>query len=301
MSLLDINNLDALSPEQKAQFEGLLTQYPHLDPKADRELNTPTKLQADELDYSSFLPDKDPPRAVVAPVKHEIPKLAVNPKDSFLQEVGREEKEREEQQKREKEQIRPMTNGVSFNPTGKVHPILQKMRATVGLSLAASALPKIELAGCIYTLRQLDRAGLVGALSLASSSSLIDQNLYSSNLEVAILAYAIVEIDNVPAEIIFEAPERIDDRLQSPEDRHTFSATHLFVELLHSKNELIDALSTFYQQEFPNVNVLASASTKFICPEADCLQSRIAEVDSGWYCPIHGQKMVKEVDLPNPS
>ena len=53
MSLLDINNLDSLTPEQRAQFEGLLSQYPHLDSrlKDSRELNTPSKLASDEMDY----------------------------------------------------------------------------------------------------------------------------------------------------------------------------------------------------------------------------------------------------------
>lgn len=296
MSLLDINNIDALTPEQRAQFEGLLAQYPHLDSrlKDSRELNTPTKLASDELDYSSFLPPQEPTTAPSQQEKSNVPTINIDPKSKFLQQMGVEEHP-------EHEEIPPASEK-TFSPIGKIHPILQKMRMALGLPLSPTEFPKIEIAGCQYAMHQIDRVSIVNALSLTSASSASNPALYDGNLEVAILAYAIREIDRVPVEVIFDSPEKtLEGRTLSQDERHAHAADLLFLELQHSKGGLIDALSTFYQQEFPELSLLGNSLAKFICPVANCLKTRLDDVGAVCYCTAHGVQMVKEGDLPNPS
>ena len=202
----------------------------------------------------------------------------------------------------EQQAQQPDSSEVHFSPVGKVHPILQKMRVAIGLPLSPTEFPKIELAGCKYSMKQIDRVSIVNALSVASASSASNPALYDGNLEVAIIAYAIMEIDGVPIEVIFDSPEKADGgRTLSQDDRHAHAADLLFLELQHSKGGLVDALSTFYQQEFPELSLLGAALEKFVCPVANCLKTRLDAVGAVCYCTAHGAQMVREGDLPNPS
>jgi hypothetical protein len=79
------------------------------------------------------------------------------------------------------------------------------------------------------------------------------------------------------------------------------AAEAFYTEIMKSPNELTETLSTYYQQNFPLLNLFGEGKAKFVCPEADCLQSRIDDQDAVCYCPIHGEKMTREDSLPNPS
>lgn len=328
MAMIDITKLDKLTPEQRDQFNNLLAQFPHLDSKMDtsRELNTPTKRELDaipqprsfteELDYSSFLVP-DVPMETGSYKKNEMPSIKVNPEESFLKSFDKEEQKVEaskEQQKDVREQVKKTAESLgikpeiaSFSPEGKTHPILQKMRASVGLR--SVQLPKVaDVGGCKYGMRALDRQGLVNA-SVLTRETTNQVSLYETNLEVAILSFSIVEIDGAPLRDIFSIPEQDmvldqDGKSRLVEisrmDRDERAARFFYIELLKSPNELTEALSIYYQQEFPALELIGRERAKFMCPVENCLQVRIAEKGTVCYCSEHGEQMAQEGDLPNP-
>lgn len=328
MPMLDIKNLDKLSPEQRSQFNALLEQFPHLDSKMEtaRELNTPTVQEekthfieppsqlSDELDYSNFMipqPDVNPQSN-----KDLLPKLKINPLDSSFSSLEQEsEKPIPQQQTREAEAARreqqnqqriksAIASGqrpeiASFSTEGKAHPVLQKMRATVGLRSIQKPVV-INLGGCNYSMRPLDRAAIANATVLAMTTT-PNPMLYETNLENAIIAFSVVEIDGVPLYDVFSIPTEADKETLTQLQREEKAAEAFYIELMRSPNELVEALGVFYQQEFPPLTLLGEGRAKFLCPAPNCLQSRIAEYDSVCYCPVHGEKMAREDLIPNPS
>jgi len=331
MTMMDITNLDKLTPEQKNQFNALLDQFPHLGSKMDtsRELNTPTKLEeskyiqppqamAEEMDYSSFLPNQeDTPR--VAPKRDTIPTMKVNEATSPFRSFEQEEEVRkptreEEEQKQQLRQQQKIQAAVAagqpleiakFSTEGKAHPVLQKMRATVGLRSVREPVV-VDLGGCRYSMRPLDRSHVTQATMLAATTT-SNSMLYQTNLEVAIVAYSVVAIDNAPIVDIFSIAHEefvAEENRNVPMNhlrREEKAAEALYMELLRSPNELVEGLGIYYQQEFPPLNLIGTGKAKFLCPAPQCLQSRIADAELDCFCPVHGEKMAREDMIPNPS
>jgi hypothetical protein len=327
--MIDLKNLDKLSPEQRNQFNALLEQFPHLDSKmqTSRELNTPSKseVDGDEIDYSNFtLPSSDVKTSGSTNNRDLLPKLKVNPEESLFTSSLSSEDDDEDivaphskeaaERKKEQERARRVQVAVkagqpyevaSFNPEGKAHPVLQKLRATVGLRSVQKPVV-CNVGGCNYSMRPLDRANIANATVLALTTT-TNQLLYESNLESAIIAYSVVAIDDVPLMDIFSIPKSdIFAGDQTPTELTTLqreekAANAFYMELLRSPNELVEALGVYYQQEFPPLTLLSNGKSKFLCPEANCLQARIADYDAVCYCPAHGVQMAREDLLPNPS
>lgn len=329
--MIDIKNLDSLTPEQRDQFNNLLSQFPHLDSKMDssRELNTPTKRemqgggeptsrqprtpQSEEMDYSSFIlpndeePSRDDRLRQDGPYRrNEMPSIRVNPEESFLTSFDKEKKETsEENKKQQQEMLRKVAeeSGIppeiaTFKADGKVHPVLQKFRATLGMRSSQPPLV-FELGGSRYGMRALDRQGVVSATTLAATQG--TPLSYEHNLEVSIVAFSVMTLDGVPLYDVFSIPARDDSGREVPKlQREEMAATSFYLELLKSPNELVEALGTFYLQEFPPLTLLNKDSAKYMCPEANCLQTRIAERGSRCYCPVHGTLMAQDDMLPNP-
>ena len=330
MTMIDITNLDKLTPEQKNQFTALLDQFPHLGSimESARELNTPSKMEdttkyiqppmemAEEMDYSSFLPSSDDVKST--PNRDSIPTMKVNYETSPFRSLEQPEEQKpltkaEEEVRKDQRQKQRVQAAVAagqpleiakFSPTGKTHPVLQKLRATVGLRSVREPVV-VNLGGCNYSLRPLDRSHITQATMLAATTT-SNSLLYQTNLEVAIVAYSVVAIDGVPTVDIFSIPmeEYVPEEERSTPmnelRREEKAAEALYAELLSSPNELVEGLGIYYQQEFPPLNLMGSGKAKFLCPAPQCLQSRITDSDADCFCPVHGEKMAREDQLPNP-
>lgn len=315
--MIDLKNLDKLTPDQRTHFNALLDQFPHLKSKAGDKLNTPTKQELDpdddfsyggiatmpeaseeEIDYTTFqLPKTEP----VKRDPKDFPSIKVgegvgNSPLSFDQPIVKEEG---------KVEVKPLVappveKSPNFSTEGKIHPVLLKMRAALGSR--ASQLPvEVEIGGCTYGLQALDREGVANATSLAMSNT-TNQTLYDANLEASIIAFGLVTIDKVPLIDLFKIPDTYaDGKIILLKQRKIMACEYMFIELLASPNELVETLGIYYMQHFPVLSLLDDRKGKFMCPVANCLQFRIADKESDNYCPVHGDKMTEEDDLPNPS
>lgn len=337
MSMIDIKNLDKLNPQQRAQFDALLDQFPHLNSKMEtsRQLNTPTVLEeenkksfvqpptqiTEELDYSNFMTSDA--NSSIPRTKEVMPTLKINPDDPSSmfksleedvedkpKEFTAEEKKQIEEEKKENRVRAAVAAGqepevAKFSEKGKVHPILQKLRATVGLRSVQEPVV-VSLGGCNYSMRPLDRSNIAQATVLAATTT-TNQLIYETNLEAAIIAFSVVAVDQVPLTEIFDIPKNeVLDEGQPPTEltylqREERAARAFYIELLQSPNELVEGLGVYYQQEFPPLNLIGAGKAKFLCPAPSCLQSRIADMKSECFCPIHGEKMAREDLIPNPS
>ena len=322
MAMLDIKNLEKLTTEQRAQFDALLSQFPHLNSKMEtsRELNTPSKFEQEkipqplavdnEIDYSTFMPE--PTERTIK--KEEFPNLKINPDDASFASLSHEveirkptpEELAKKEQVRKQQQVKAaIAAGQSpeiagFNTEGKAHPVLQKLRATVGLRSMQEPVV-VDIGGCRYSMRPLDRRAITNATVFAMSMT-HNPIMYETNLETAIIAYSVVAIDNVPLTDVFSIPTAdLENTSYTQLRREEMAAEALYTELLKSPNELIETLGTYYQQEFPVLNLIGAGKAKYLCPAAQCLQSRIADLDATCYCPVHGGKMAREDQIPNPS
>ncbi len=316
MSMIDIKNLEHLTPEQKKQYSELLENFPHLNSKMDSSRNLDTPLaneirassnSTDEIDYDLYtnINSEINPNKRSVPV--DSPEIKIDEKSNFFSSFEPEVAESTNKMKAEVEKKRiqsAIKSGqpeavAKFNPEGKVHPILKKMRATLGMRVGHDE-RTLDLGGCKYSMRVLDRARLTQATVLAISMT-SNPDIYESNLETAIVAFSIVSIDKVPTADIFSIPyEDSDSKTLTSLQRNERAAHALYIELLSSPNELVENLSIFYQQEFPNLNLLGAGRSRYLCPMPNCLQSRIAEVNGDCFCPVHGEKMAAEDALPNP-
>lgn len=312
MSMIDLNNLDKLTPQQREQFNELLNQFPHLEPKLkpSRELNTPSKqelieqgiVDENEIDYADFLaPTGEPERREVS--KKEIPKMQIDPQRSFMssfEEEKEEDKKPKERRKKERKELERAEEPV-FDIEGKPHPILAKLRATVGLGRKDIA--TLNLGGCSYSIRALDRKLITQATSFAGMYA-GDAVLYTTAIEESILAHSIYSIDGVPLPEIFQIPKtKKENNKMVPMlqyEREIEAAKKMFFELRSLPNEIVENLSVFYQQEFPPMQIMDKNKVRFLCPEAGCMQSRIEGITEICYCPKHGTQMVQETSLPNP-
>jgi hypothetical protein len=317
--MIDLKNLDKLTPEQRTHFDALLEQFPHIKSKAGDKLNTPTKQELDpnddlsyggisspmpegikheeEIDYSSFQVPKAEP---VERNPEDFSTIKVNEKSSLSLDQPPIVKEED------KVEVKPLVappveeKAPNFSTEGKIHPVLLKMRAALG-SRTGQLPVEVEIGGCIYGLQALDREAVANAISLAMSNT-TNQTLYDANLETSIIASSIATIDKVPLIDLFSIPEKYEDgKIILNKQRKIMAAQYMFIELLASPNELVETLGIYYQQHFPALSLLEGHLGKFMCPVANCLQFRIADKGSDNYCPAHGDKMTEEDDLPNPS
>lgn len=303
MGMIDLENFDKLPPEMQEQFAELLKQHPHLDSKLKspaHELNTPTKLEnasddENELDYSNIPVNAEP---TPTNSRSKIPTLRVQ--DSASAEDLAKEVEEPRKKSKVPEQKNPVLN---FSPTGKQHPVLKKLRASLGMG--AYQKPFVaEIGGLKYEMIPLSRDAMTQAIALAAMSSLNDTE-FQANQDVAIIAFSVQKIDSVPLVEIFSVSDedvsldgkKVTLTRQQQKDQ---AANLFFHELKDSPPELAEALINFYQQEFPPRQLLGDNKVTAFCPEANCNYQRILDQEEDGFCPYHGTELAKETDLPNP-
>lgn len=325
--LHEVENLEKLSPEQREIFNTLLKQSPHLEKKR-RELNTPSIKEIedkevprrqvysdeDQLDYSNLEPEPYVPskpknvlKAKIDTTDHFL-KNSVEPlPDRELEEIQKAKEYRrhggfvEEAKETEKhlKQERP------FNIEGKEHPILAKMKLSLGIG--DKYFPKeTTIGGIKYGLIRVTRDEIVKSATYAALKSPSNEGLMA-NIETAIIAWSIQTIDGVPKEIVFSIPDKeFDVKLDREVDvlslrKKELASEKLYYLLNNSPNELVKTLSIFYEQEFPTSNLLSEGKSFAYCPEANCSFKRIIDVGEEAFCTYHGSKLHEEESLPNPS
>jgi len=312
--MIDMKKLNRLSPEQRQHYEALLAQHPHLSTKQDKrehKLDTPTKMELDpdnrlqyadmgekvedELDATSF----DVPEAEPATIdRTQLPTVNVG---EGANTVGSSfEQPSVDDEKPEPVKAPPKPSKPYFSPQGKQHPVLAKMRATLG-SRSGQLPLDVSVGGMTYGLKALDRRSVAGATALAIAST-ENPAMYDTSLETSIIAFSIATLDRVPVVDVFQIPENDSDgKFITKTTRDVQAAEKMFLELQSSPNELIETLGIHYQQNFPVLTLLEGDKERYMCPVAGCQQFRIAEKSTDNYCPAHGAKMIGEGDLPNPS
>lgn len=306
MGMIDLENLDKLPPEMQEQFAELLKQHPHLDSKLKseaHELNTPTKLEntaldENEIDYSNISLDDSPKPTTTKP---KVPTLRVQEQDSdSAEEIIKDAEAATKKQTTRPEQKSSVQN---FSPTGKQHPVLKKLRASLGLGVFQKPFVA-EIGGLKYEMLPLSRDTMTQAIALAALNSLNDGE-FRANQDVAIIAFSVQKIDSIPLIEVFSVADH-DVTLQGEKVPLTVlqqkeqAANLFFHELKDSPPELSEALINYYQQEFPPKQLLAANKVTAYCPEANCTYQRILDEDEVGYCPYHGSELAKETDLPNP-
>ena len=329
--MIDLKNLDKLSPEDRDQFNELLKNFPHIQSKAGNKLNTPTKLEMDPNDELNYGNINQQPVAPVAPTPQSEDELdfssfqvpasepvRMNKEDLATVQVSdggvaakNEAKAEAFESSLQQEEEKPVLNRVvapkiipqqtsHFSPEGKTHPVLRKMRAALGSKLGNLPV-EVAVGGCTYGLQALDRSAVSQATSLALSVT-SNQTLYDANLETALISFSLVSIDKIPLVDIFSIAESHEDgTIIFKSDREILAAQAMFVELLASPNELVETLGIYYQQHHPVLSLLEEGKGRYMCPEPRCMQFRISNMGSDNYCPVHGKKMLEEGELPNPS
>lgn len=312
MGMIDLDNFDKLPPDMQKQFSELLKQHPQLESKlkgASHELNTPTKLEnmardADPnvMDYSALDLGDEP-----APQTPKAPTLRVS-QEPTAEEMDKEERRAKVASKKKKqakmaEELKQPEEVANFSPVGKQHPILKKLRASLGMKTYQQTV-KADIGGLVYELAPIVRDSMTKAVTLAAINSLNDAE-FRANQDLAVVSFAVVSIDGVPLTEVFSIPkEKIEDdgsTLPLTEfQRKDQGAYALFHELKDSPPELADALITYYQQEFPAKDLLGPGKVAALCPEANCNYTRIVSEEEDAYCPYHGSKMAREDQLPDP-
>jgi hypothetical protein len=130
---IDPSQIDSIPDERlRNQAREMLKQFPHLageQPQAQQPqaFQQPRQASDDVLDYSNFGPQNiaaPPPPSHVRP---KVPELKVDPVNHMFSQVEPEKQE-------ETVQETPQRESGTFDPTGKEHPILVKMRAVLGMS-----------------------------------------------------------------------------------------------------------------------------------------------------------------------
>lgn len=292
MAHIDLAKLDSLPPELRQQAEMLLEQFPQLrKDKIEKKVETTTpitpKVDEQTIDYSSFNPQETLPPPASKP---HVAEIKIDPK---LSSFGPEEKEEaavEEQKPRQKNE---------FSPVGKVHPVLAKMRATLGMT-TQTAEYVAEIGGVHYTLVALDNFLATKALVLAASNSTSEIE-YKINSELAGISYACTHIDHIPLETVFSIADKMNDHTLTPTERQDLAASEMYRFLKGSPPQFSDLLLQFHKQEFPAINLLSKNTDIAYCPAENCQYSRIIEKEAKLYCPYHGEILVEEGVLPNPS
>lgn len=330
MTFIDSKNLHKLPPEQRKQFEELLKAYPQVNMNSKmetaRELNTPaaqemkkslrpsiqTSIAEDELDLSDVHEQQEAQRQASSTSPKVLGEMRVDPAQSNYQSIRETDKAEEAYRRREdlatparKTEEEPKKKTTKFSPIGKKHPVMLKMRQSLGLDDLEKAVP-VVVSGVEYELHRLNRSDIIKASALASMRSNDDVQL-KSNIESALIAYGIKKIDKVPVEDVFEVPYREvkyatgrEEELAPPE-RQSKGHQLLFEFLIDSPTELTEILVVHYEQNFQPLSLLADEQTMALCPEANCRHRAIIAKDDNRFCPYHGSELKKESQLPNPS
>lgn len=317
---IDPRDIDKLPPGMRAQAKQFLEQFPELanPPQAPAPI-TPDPLanQDGALDYSNFGTQPPPPPPQRKP---QAPKMRIDPNNPVFanvpgmeyanfeqQEKAKEQAAQELKEKKAKDPLRPAAD--SFSPEGKLHPVLKKMRAVLGMD-TLDRTESIAVAGVKYTMKALDNTKLTRALVVAAGNSLENAE-YQLNIDTAVVSFSIIKIDEVPVYDVFSIPE-IKDWEKDPitggpmrmtlVERDFLAAQELFKFLKSGPPNVSDTLEKFYKQNFPSAELLDSGKVFAHCPEAGCQYSRIVDREGlAGFCPDHGKKLVKENELPNPS
>jgi hypothetical protein len=205
----------------------------------------------------------------------------------------------DEQNKRHIEEKR-----IPFSTEGKEHPILSKMRASLGMVDRADY-RTVEIGGIKYTFKRVTREELARVTGFTSFRSSNGEE-FATNVETAILAWAIQDIDGVPKEDVFNIGEKETDtdgktKYLTSLQKKDKASEEMYRFINSSPNELSQALSAYYEQEFPSVGLLGPNRTFAICPEENCTFKRIVTRGEAGYCTYHGAELVQEGDIPNPS
>jgi len=329
MTLYDTKKLDKLSPEQKAQYQEFLKAFPHLASKMDtsRQLNTPVAqalkegkpVNDDDLDLHGI--EQEQRAAAAMPVTPKpIGEVRIDNQRASMLSLDQENKIQEERLKQRllkeqdeaAERIRrgeapkvPPKEFSKFSPIGKKHPVLQRMRASLGMDELEKS-ETITVQGISYSLTRLTREDIAKVVSVASLHNADEINV-RTYMETAIVAYAVKKIDGMAIADVFEIPYhelKITTGKDTPlreKERQDKGAQMFFEFLVTSPTEMTDTLVTFYEQNFPPVSLVGGESLLALCPEENCNYKAIIAVGSDRYCPHHGKPLRGEDTLPNPS
>ena len=192
-----------------------------------------------------------------------------------------------------------------FSPVGKRHPVLQKMRQSLGMEEMEKPV-SITIQGVKYTMRRLMREDIGHAISLGTARS-TDEATLRTLMETAIVAYSVREIDDTPLYDVFDVPFRQmklssgQEEPLSTKEREEKGAHFMFGFLVDSPTELTDTLVVFYEQNFPPVSLTDGSTSLALCPVSNCSYKSIVNNDQTRFCPHHGKELRKEGSLPNPS
>jgi hypothetical protein len=330
-----------MTPEQQAQYQEFLKAYPQLASKMDtsRQMNTPLveavkkgevegrplPLNRDgSVNHAAIRDDDEMPDVDAIEAEQKAPRpfrdrplgtMQISPQE----ETRSIERADEERDRRLKERMRrerdeegyeepprpPKQKKGEFSPVGKRHPVLQRVRQSLGMGELEHS-ETITLHGINYALRRLTREGIAKAVSLATYK-VEDESMLRSYIETAIIAHATATIDGVELTEVFDVPLREYSSAKGREDvlsmeqRRSRAAREMFDLLIDGPSELTDALVVFYEQHFPAMNFLPEGTSLALCPASGCAYKAIVPVSEDRYCPIHGDKLHKEEALPNPS
>ena len=180
-----------------------------------------------------------------------------------------------------------------FSPVGKEHPVIAKLKATLGMNEVSSKLTNIG--GTRYEMRRLRREELIKATSLAAHRTDNPASM-RGNIECAILAHAVLSIDGVDLVDLF----CLEPEVQAlPVVEKKVAAREAYFDLLlDSPNELIETLMQFYDNTFPQIDLLDKDKVLGYCPVAKCQHKRVIPLERKGFCPDHGRELVTEI--PNP-
>jgi len=199
----------------------------------------------------------------------------------------------------------PPKKKVKFSPVGKRHPVLQRMRDSLGME-ELERREGIEIQGVTYTMSRLVREEITKAVAMATTKAETDAVL-RSHIETAIVSFAVREIDGIETAEVFEVPAHdyslAKDR-EAPltvEERRARGAKLLFDFLTEGPTELTESLLTFYDQNYPPVNLLSADTSLALCPASGCSYRAIIPSKAVRFCPYHGDELRREETLPNPS
>lgn len=199
----------------------------------------------------------------------------------------------------------PPKKKVKFSPVGKRHPVLQRMRDSLGME-ELERREGIEIQGVTYTMSRLVREEITKSVAMATTKAETDAVL-RSHIETAIVSFAVREIDGIETAEVFEVPAHdyslAKDR-EAPltvEERKARGAKLLFDFLTEGPTELTESLLTFYDQNYPPVNLLSADTSLALCPASGCSYRAIIPSKAVRFCPYHGDELRREETLPNPS
>ena len=301
-TFIDPKDIDNIKDERiKAQAKEMLRQFPHLAGQPTQQTMQPASMARDEdtLDYSNF-----GPQAISVPPPRERPAPPAMKIDATNHSFSGMEMDKDKEDQQEEAAPAPVKRKAgAFDPTGKEHPVLTKMRAALGMS-TKKYYYDAEVGGSTYRMEALDGNSTTRAVVLAAMKSLNDIE-YKLNVDTCMTAYSITHVDNILLADLFEVPaEEVDAAGNTIKRLHAERrevAVHLFYDFIKSAPPTLgETLEQKYRQEFPALDLMEGGKAFAHCPAPNCNYVRIVGVDAA-YCPYHGEKLITEDSLPNPS